>query len=77
MQLNPHHPGFMNVVLAWDSYVQLGRQEAARDHLTKALALLPDFGKRARADLSKEFASEEFITHYLEGLEKAGLEVEG
>jgi adenylate cyclase len=54
---------------------QLGRTEAASNHLQKLLALRPDFGNEVRADLHKEFVSEDFIEHYLEGLKKAGLEI--
>jgi adenylate cyclase len=54
---------------------QLGRAEAASKHLQKLLALRPDFGKEVRADLDREFVSEDFIEHYLEGLRKAGLEI--
>jgi serine/threonine protein kinase/tetratricopeptide (TPR) repeat protein len=108
MALNPHHSGFLNVVLAWDSYrqgeygqalqgaekrsmpgfykwqcimaaatAQLGRYDAAREHVDRLLALIPDFETVARQDLSKEFASESFIEHFLEGLQKAGLEIKG
>jgi serine/threonine protein kinase/tetratricopeptide (TPR) repeat protein len=52
---------------------QLGRTDAASKHLQTLLALRPDFGKEARADLSREFVPEAFIEHYLEGLKKAGL----
>ena len=36
---------------------------------------LPDYGEKARADLSKEFASKDFVEHYLEGLTIAGLDI--
>ena len=52
---------------------RLGREQAAGEHVQKILDLVPDFGQRARTDLSNEFVSQEFIEHYLEGLAKAGL----
>ncbi len=55
---------------------QLGRNDAAREHVEALLALMPDFAEVAGEDLAKEFASEAFVEHFLEGLRKAGLEIE-
>ena len=54
---------------------QLGRTEAAQKHLKELLELVPDYGKWARDDWTKEFVSEELVEHMLEGLDKAGLEI--
>ena len=59
------------------AHAQLGNGEAARKHLDDFLRLSPRYAKIARLDLSKWFVSEELIEHILEGLAKAGLDVEG
>ena len=54
---------------------QLGRTEAAEKHVNDLLELVPDYGKWARDDWTKEFVSVELVEHMIEGLEKAGLEI--
>ena len=58
------------------AHAQLGHTEAAKRHLNDFLALSPQYAKIARVDLSKWFVSQEYVEHILEGLAKAGLDVE-
>jgi serine/threonine protein kinase len=71
-------PGFYKAecILA-AANAQLGWMKAARRHVTNLLSLRPDFAKDAVDDLSREFVPEDFVEHYLEGLAKAGLDIEG
>ena len=57
-------------------HAQLGRAEAARKHLKTFLKLVPD-ARNVRAELSKWLVSEELVEHLLDGLRKAGLDVDG
>ena len=54
---------------------QLGRAEAAREHLNASRELAPDVTANARSELEKWLVSEELVEHVLEGLAKAGLDV--
>ena len=57
---------------------QLGRSEAARKHLETFLQLAPpDVAGNMRAEWSKWQVSEELVEHLLDGLRKAGLDVDG
>ena len=56
---------------------QLGRSEAARKHLKTFVELAPDVAKNVRAEFSKSLASAELVEHFVDGLRKAGLDVDG
>ena len=56
---------------------QLGRTEEARKHLKTFLELAPDAARNFRAELSKWYYSDEIVEHKVEGLRKAGLDVDG
>ena len=56
---------------------QLGRSEAARKHLKAFVELAPDVARNPRAEWSKWFVSGEFVEHLVDGLRKAGLDVDG
>jgi serine/threonine protein kinase/tetratricopeptide (TPR) repeat protein len=58
------------------AYGQLGERDAARAALRELLALKPDFASVAREDYAKWFGSGELVEHILEGLRKAGLDVD-
>ena len=57
-------------------YGQLGEHDAARKALDWLISLKPDFAVAARSELGKWFDTE-LTTHAIEGLRKAGLEVDG
>ena len=57
-------------------HAQLGQTEAARKHLNTFVELAPDVARNARAEWSKWIVSGEFVEHLVDGLRKAGLEVE-
>ncbi len=56
---------------------QLGRREEARKHLERFVELAPDVARNIRAEHSKWYHSEELVELRLEGLRKAGLDVDG
>ena len=56
---------------------RLGRSEAARKHLETFLQLAPDVARNPRAEFSKWWVSEEFVEHLVDGLRKAGLDIDG
>ena len=56
---------------------QLGRTEAARRHLNTFVELAPDVARNVRAEWSKWLFSEELVEHIVDGLRKAGLDVDG
>ncbi len=56
---------------------QLGRAEEARKHLKTFLELAPDAARNFRAEMSKWYFSDELAEHKLDGLRKAGLDVDG
>ena len=56
---------------------QLGRTEAARKHLKTFIDLAPDAARNMRAELWKWLFSEEVVEHQMDGLRKAGLDVDG
>ena len=57
---------------------QLGRIEEARKHLKTFIALAPDVARDPRAETSKWWCFDEnFVEHRMEGLRKAGLDVDG
>ena len=56
---------------------QLGWTEAARKHLKTFIELAPDVARNPRAEFSKWWVSEEFVEHRLDGLRKAGLDIDG
>jgi TolB-like protein/cytochrome c-type biogenesis protein CcmH/NrfG len=58
-------------------HAQLGRPEAARKHLETFVELAPDVARNPRAEWSRWFVSEEFVEHVVDGLRKAGLEIDG
>jgi serine/threonine protein kinase/tetratricopeptide (TPR) repeat protein len=70
----PGYPG--NHLLLAIANAQLGRDEAARRCVKDLLAVSPKYGKFARADLSKWFVSDEMVEHIIEGLRKAGLDID-
>ena len=55
---------------------QLGRREEARKHLERFIELAPDVARNIRAEHSKWY-SEDLVELRLEGLRKAGLDVDG
>ncbi len=55
---------------------QLGEQEPARKAVQELLALRPDFANTAHEHLGKWFGPD-VVEHVIDGLRKAGLEVEG
>lgn len=55
-------------------YGQLGEREAARKAVQGLFSLRPDFTLAARGELGK-WIDTELITHAIEGLRKAGLEI--
>lgn len=57
------------------SYGQLGQIEAAQKSVQDLLALRPDFASFARYEYSKWYEPDQ-IEHLIEGLRKAGLEIE-
>ena len=109
IQLNPHHGGWMHIVLSldhcrggeheqalaeaeqinmpgypWASGVQavihahLGHSEEARKHLKTFLDLAPDMARTARPEATAWFpANPELVEHLMDGLRKAGLDLEG
>ena len=58
-------------------HAQLGHVEEARTQLVKFVQQAPEISQDPRAKLSKFMASEELVDHLLDGLRKAGLEIEG
>jgi TolB-like protein/Flp pilus assembly protein TadD len=56
-------------------YGQLGENERAREALRELHALVPNFGAIAREEYSK-WNEVEFVEHLLDGLRKAGLEIQ-
>ena len=56
---------------------RLGRSEAARKHLETFLQLAPDVARNFRAEISKWLVSEDLVEHLVDGLRKAGLDVDG
>lgn len=69
-------PGFFwaHVVLA-TTYAQLGQGDAAAKSIRDLLALRPDFAMIARTELGKYY-SPELVEQLIDGLRKAGLEME-
>ena len=55
---------------------QLGRRDAAEKELRELLALRPDFATAARREYTKWYDSD-LVERMLDGLRKAGLEIEG
>jgi hypothetical protein len=55
---------------------QLGNVQAARRCVDDLLAVSPKYGQFAREDLSKWFVSHEMVEHIIEGLRKAGVDVD-
>lgn len=55
---------------------QLGRYEEARKHAKTLIEVAPDVAKDPGAEFSKWWASEELTSHCLDGLRKAGLEID-
>ncbi len=71
-------PGHLAVSIALAAInAQLGRTEAARKHLNRFVELAPDVARNVRAEESKWWLSEEIVEHIVDGLRKAGLEVDG
>ena len=56
---------------------QLGRFDEARAHVDTLLTVGPELAANVRAECRKWLASEELIEHIVDGLRKAGLEVDG
>jgi len=57
-------------------YGQLGEQDGARNAVRELLVIKPNFAATAREELRKWWDAE-FTEHLIEGLRKAGLEVDG
>jgi tetratricopeptide (TPR) repeat protein len=69
-------PGlFYTPLLIAAAQAQFGDMSAASKALRELLRLRPDYGAIAREDLGKWFDAE-LVEHYIEGLHKAGLEVQ-
>jgi serine/threonine-protein kinase len=58
------------------AYGQLGERDAAARSLRELLRLKPDFVRNARDELGKWF-DRDLVEHQIEGLRKAGLEIDG
>ena len=56
---------------------QLGRFEVARQHLKTFMDLAPDVARNTRAEFSKWLVCEDLVEHVVDGLRKAGLDVDG
>ena len=70
-------PGFWRTNLALaTAYAQLGEREAASSALRELLSIRPDFPLVVRQELDK-FWDPQLVEHLLDGLRKAGLEIEG
>ncbi len=68
-------PGyFWTPVYCAAAYGQLGEREPALKALEELLAMRPEFGSAARAELGKWY-DPELVEHFLDGLRKAGLEI--
>ena len=74
LKINLPHFFYNHVVLAAASG-QLGNHEAAREALRALLALRPDFAEIGRDDLAKWYPPE-LVEHLIDGLKKAGLQIE-
>ena len=55
---------------------ELQRREEAEEQITHLLNLKPDFTKKARLLIQRYFKEDSLVDHVLEGLQKAGLEIE-
>ena len=71
----PGYPWASGILAA--IHAQLGQTEAARKHLDTFVELAPDVARNARAEISKWLVSEELVEHFVDGLRKAGLDVDG
>jgi tetratricopeptide (TPR) repeat protein len=107
MAMNPHHAGWLYILLAFSHYraheyekaleaaerinmpgfpgnqlllavtnAQLGNGPAAKRSVDDLLGPSPRYGKFAREDLSRWFVSDDMVEHVVEGLRKAGLDVD-
>jgi tetratricopeptide (TPR) repeat protein len=56
------------------AYGHLGELESARNALADLLAIRPEFGRQARAELGKWFLPD-LVEQWIDGLRKAGLDV--
>lgn len=75
--LKVNMPGFWRTAFALAAaYGQLGEQEAARTAVRELLAVRPDFPVVAHEELEKWWNAP-LVEHLLQGLRKAGLELEG
>ena len=75
LKINLPHFFYAHVVVA-AAYGQLGNPEAARETLRELLGLRPDFAVTGREDLGKWYPPE-LVEQLIDGLRKAGLEIEG
>ena len=67
---------FQSLVLA-ATCGQLGRLKAAKGHLDTLLEIGPELASNARAEVGKWLVSDELVEHVVDGLRKAGLEIDG
>ena len=56
---------------------QLGRFDEARAHVDTLLTVGPELAGNVRKECSKWLASDELVEHIVDGLRKAGLEIDG
>ena len=77
LALKVNMPGFWRTqFMLAVSNAQLGELDAARNAVRELLAIRPDFPAVGRDELKKWWDAE-LIAHLIEGLHKAGLEIEG
>jgi TolB-like protein/Tfp pilus assembly protein PilF len=75
LKLNTPDNFYQHAVLAM-CYAQLGEMDAARRSLRDMLALKPDYGKVAR-QLHGKWIQPELVEQLMDGLRKAGLQIDG
>ena len=71
----PGHPPVSIALAAINA--QLGRAEEARKHLITFVELAPHVARNVRAEESKWWFSDEIVEHIVDGLRKAGLDIDG
>ena len=75
-QINMPGNNIVSIALA-STHAQMGHQEPAREHLDTLVRISPQSAGNPRGILSKWLMSDELVEHIVDGLRKAGLDVEG
>jgi TolB-like protein len=76
--LKVNMPGFWRAQMALAvAYAQLGQREPARAAVRELLKIRPDFAAIASDELRQKWHDQELTEHLMEGLRKAGLEIQG